>query len=315
MSIQFIPTFGTLKYYLGGLNPPKNEIKYNSADYLNSLINRIEKKESKTILKTISQLINESELNFNKVNIYEIEFVNYGYLEIIFRLKFTYESKQFSFIIISSQLPSYVDKVHQDFIHTKDFQQYFPNFILQVFDYDEFKLSKSNLPISFFTQIDINLCRCIAKNESYSQNWGIYNPEPIYRFEPFDDELSEFTKQMIIASLIGTYNHQLQKGVACSRASGDDFILLRTFDYSPKSMKECWRMISVRDEIEIDFQSYCDLVTKEFQIPTKLSDKQVIDNSIKINHKSKEAFSLETIQKGIELGKEMSKFWINKKEI
>ncbi|KAJ5075857.1 actin-101-like [Anaeramoeba ignava] len=165
MSIQFIPTFGTLKYYLGGLNPPKNEIKYNSVDYLNSLINRIEKKESKTILKTISQLINESELNFNKVNIYEIEFVNYGYLEIIFGLKFTYESKQFSFIIISSQLPSYVDKVHQDFIHTKDFQQYFPNFILQVFDYDEFKLSKSNLPISFFTQININLCRCIAKNE------------------------------------------------------------------------------------------------------------------------------------------------------
>ncbi|KAJ5073539.1 hypothetical protein M0811_08656 [Anaeramoeba ignava] len=311
MSIQFVPTFGPLKYYLGGLYAPKNEIKYNPDDYLNSLIQRIEKKESKAILETISQLINDSELNFDKINIYEIEFVNYGSLEIIFRLKFTYKSKEMSFIIVSSQLPSLIEKVHQDFIHTKEFHKHFPNLILEVFNYDEFQLSKSKLSISFFTQIDLNLCRCIAKNKSYSENWGIYNPEPIYRFEPFDNELSEFTKQMIIASLIGTYNHKLQKGISCSRASGGDFVLLRNFDYSQKSLKECWRMISVRNEIEIDFQNYCDLIIKEFQISSKISDQKVIDDSLKINHNSKEAFKLETIQKGIELGKEMNKIWIN----
>lgn len=140
--------------------------------------------------------------------------------------------------------------------------------------------------------------RCIA---AYNGWWGMYVPEPMYRFEVFDETIGDLVCIGMIAKLVSLYDHEKQLGLSACRLSGGDFMFPKDWDAKEvtlESVLDDLYLIAARQLISCPFEEYLDILRREFQRYTIADNPECAI----INVKSRAIMSKEIIEKGIQLG-------------
>lgn len=148
--------------------------------------------------------------------------------------------------------------------------------------------------------------RCIA---SYG-NYGVYIPEPYYRFESFSIEDCYLVTKAIVACLVRLYNDKEKLGIASCKIGGGDFILEKKYDeilHTENSVLDNIHLVSARELIQIELKDYLELLRSELAKVTYYTSEKNRDKSIMINHKNRVAMSKEAIEDGITLGLKLRK--------
>jgi len=149
--------------------------------------------------------------------------------------------------------------------------------------------------------------RCIASQE---HEYGIYVPEPFYRFDTFNKEDRTTVNICMIANLIRLYDEERKLGLGACKIGGGDFILEKSWDDSSKSIDvtlEKMKLIAAREMISTNLEKYEELLLNEFSKRTyykKIDDR---DPSILVNHKNRIPMTLDEIKSGISLGRKLRK--------
>lgn len=148
--------------------------------------------------------------------------------------------------------------------------------------------------------------RCIATK----YNWGVYVPEPEYRFEEFSEKDKSTVHRAMIAYLINLYDQEREIGISNCKLGGGDFILKKKWDFTEHSIKNTlnnMHLIAARDTINTSLNNYIDIIKNEFSIATKIFfTKEEV--AATINIKNTISFSDEDIEKGIALGLSLRKY-------
>lgn len=139
--------------------------------------------------------------------------------------------------------------------------------------------------------------RCIAADGGA---WGMYVPEPIYRFECFNKDVAEMVCIGMIAKIVSLYNHKKQEGISACRLSGGDFMFPKGWDSNEidiNTILDNLYLIAAREKISCSFDEYLDIIRKEFS-------KYTIDckDKVLINVRGRAIMSDDIIEKGIKLG-------------
>lgn len=149
--------------------------------------------------------------------------------------------------------------------------------------------------------------RCIASQDT---GWGIYVPEPFYRFEHFSPDEQQLVNTSIIANMIKIYDQEKGLGLASCKIGGGDFILEREWSFKQKDIASTlkhMKLIAARKMISVDFKTYINILQKEFKHNTYYKFFEDRDCSILVNHKSRIPMKDEEIEKGIQLGLKLRK--------
>ena len=146
--------------------------------------------------------------------------------------------------------------------------------------------------------------RCIS---NFKENFGLYIPEPKYRFVPTNEKQTSVIKTCIIAKLISSFDTKNNLGISKVEVIGGDFILPKGWEKQEPTYENTLndlKLISIRDSINCSLDEYIDLVKKEFPLKTKIPDNYKANNNYILNTCSEIPFTEQEINKGIELGLE-----------
>ncbi len=146
--------------------------------------------------------------------------------------------------------------------------------------------------------------RCIASCED--ENWGVYVPEPIYRFEDFNKTEADIVNSAMIAKLISLFDTQKNEGLSQCKLGGGDFVLLKGWeDRTPTTewILENLYLIAARDKIHCSIEEYINIIRNEFSRIT-IKDHP---STLKLNIRGRLPMTVYQIEKGIALGKSMLK--------
>ncbi len=228
----------------------------------------------------------------NNINVEDlkIEFINYGKTELVYVLtekngkRVTLLVKQpaveFGQVRKEAELLTQLDKTHDNIVAPIDY----------------FKFGDQELYVTPY----MNQARCVAS----SCSWGIYIPEPIYRFESFTEEQRSIVNRCMIAKLVSLYNFEAKTGIRSCKLGGGDFMLPKGWENETPTLENTLNnlyLIAARDTINCSFDEYLEIIRKEFSITT--IDKNQDD--LIINLRGRVPMSLEDIEEGIELGKKI----------
>lgn len=153
----------------------------------------------------------------------------------------------------------------------------------------------------------IHQARCIA---TYANNYGVYIPEPYYRFEAYNEEDEYLISKVIIANLIRLYDEENKLALGECKIGGGDFIMEKEFDSVPHTEENAlkyMKLISARKLINLEIKDYIKLLKEEFSKRTYYRTLQEKDPSILVNLKNRVPMSPEAINDGIELGLKLRK--------
>lgn len=149
--------------------------------------------------------------------------------------------------------------------------------------------------------------RCIA---SQDHGYGIYVPEPFYRFDTFTPREREVVNTCMIANLVRLYDDEKEQGLGACKIGGGDFILDKSWDTSTKDIDdtlESMKLIAAREMIPMSFDDYLQQLLIEFSERTYYRNIEDRDPNILINHKNRIPMTFGEIGEGIELGKHLRK--------
>lgn len=144
----------------------------------------------------------------------------------------------------------------------------------------------------------INQTRCVASYDT----WGVYVPEPYYRFVPFNHEQESIVNTCMIAKLISLYDFETETGLSRCKLGGGDFMLEKGFENKSLTISNILNnlyLIAARSSIKCSFPTYLDILRDEFSKKTIDEDQ----NKLLINLRGRVAMSEDDIEKGIILGK------------
>ena len=222
-----------------------------------------------------------------------LEFINYGDTQLVFVL--STNGKKYSLLITQNAAPLGITK--QEFDNLNTLANICPSVIVKPEYY--FTFWGKELYIAPY----IEQARCIASQDT---GYGIYVPEPFYRFELFNDEERKNVNICMIANLIRLYNEELNQGLGSCKIGGGDFILEKSWDKSDKSLETTlkkMKLIAARELITMSFDNYQEQLFYDFSNRTYYSDIKDRDAAYLINHKNRVPMTEEEITKGIEYGK------------
>lgn len=145
----------------------------------------------------------------------------------------------------------------------------------------------------------IHQARCVASD----YKWGMYIPEPIYRFENFTPKQESIVNTCMIAKLISLYDSDKQQGIGTCRLGGGDFMLPKDWERNPQptindTLQNLY-LIAARTMVPCSLEQYENLIRDEFSRRT-INEK---DGSVTINHRGRVPMSPEDIESGIALGR------------
>lgn len=149
--------------------------------------------------------------------------------------------------------------------------------------------------------------RCVA---SQDVGYGVYVPEPYYRFEPFLEFESNVVNTCMIANLIRLYDEERCQGIGACKIGGGDFILDKSWDNCDKSIEstlERMKLIAAREMIPMSLDDYSERILFEFTNKSYYSKIEHRDPKFLINHKNRVPMNLDVVKDGIELGKQLRK--------
>jgi len=220
----------------------------------------------------------------------KLDFINYGKTELVYVL--TDGTGQQSTILVKQPAVEF-GKVKQE-----------ANNLTQLNKVD----SKVVAPIDYFSYGDqelfvttyIKQARCIASDGV----WGMYIPEPFYRFEPFTQEQKSLVNSCMIAKLISLYDVDKCRGISKCKLGGGDFILPKDWESKTPTIDNILDnlyLIAARDMISCSFDEYVDIIRDEFSKRT-IGDDQ---DSLRLNIRGRVPMEYEEIEQGIALGKQL----------
>lgn len=222
----------------------------------------------------------------------KFEFINYGDTELVYVLDDKGIKK--TLLIGQPNLPK--GTVKTEYENLQKLGERFPNLVITPINYFSNEHREAYLTPYLYQ------ARCIA---SQTQGYGVYIPEPFYRFENFTDEDSYQICKVIIANLIRLYDADLKLALAECKIGGGDFILEKEYDNEPHTEANTLKrmhLIAARKLINIELKDYIKMIKREFTNFTYYSSLEERDANILINLKNRFPMTRETVEDGIELG-------------
>lgn len=275
-------------------------IPSNGFEYHRILPNQDIFNEFKKTLEFLNEVFSERikteapELANNKLSLH---FINYGDTQLVY--VFSTGTKRYAVLV--GQPATEMGTVKKEFANLRMLSENNQNEIVTPIYY--FANNNRELYIAPY----VFRSRCIASQDN---GWGLYIPEPHYRFELFNEKERFLVNSSIIANLVRLYDFKNNCGIGSCKVSGGDFILERDWSFEEKTLDNTikrMKLIAARELITTSFENYINLLRKEFSIKTYYSNESEKDKSILINHKSRIPMTDEEIETGIELGIKVKK--------
>lgn len=270
-------------------NKDNISIGYIEPDYIE--VN--EEQDINTEYKKIKAFLNryvERYSKNNKVPIEDltIEFINYEKTELVYVLS---EKTGKRTTLLVKQPAVQLGKIKQEAQNLITLEKRSKNIVAPI---DYFQLEDQELFVTPY----INQARCIA---SY-RDWGMYIPEPYYRFEKFTKQQEKIVNSCMIAKLVSLYDFTNKEGISSCKLGGGDFMLPKGWEeYEPtieNTLNELY-LIAAREKVKCPFDEYISIIRDEFSRAT-IDENQ--ENLI-INLRGRVPMQIEDIKSGIELGK------------
>ena len=223
------------------------------------------------------------------VDNYSLEFINYGRTQLVYVL--TDNSTDEKVTILAKQPIVEYGKIKQEADNLANLA-IFDKCVIVPIDY------YSNNEEELYVTPYIPQARCVAS----AGDWGMYIPEPFYRFENFTAEQKEIVNSCMIAKLISLYDMKSGKGVAKCKLGGGDFMLPKGWEDLPPSIDATINnlyLIAAREMIDCSLGDYLDLIRSEFSRATINEN----EDDLVLNIRGRVPMSISEIENGIELGK------------
>ena len=271
-----------------------NSIGMNDNHAIYHKINRNQSlvQETKKSITFIKRILNE--LGLKECN---VEFINYGDTELVYVIK---NGNNIKSTLLLSQPWLEKDVLKKEYNNLLTLKNICPKLVISPTQYFEWNNREAYLTPYYYQ------ARCIATD----YNYGVYIPEPYYRFESFSSEDSYLISKIIVASLIKLFDEKNNLGLASCKIGGGDFILEKGFDNLPHTETNAINNIhltAARNLINIDLKEYIKLLRKELVQRTYYNSEEYRDKSILINLKNRAPMSIEAIEDGIDLGLKLRK--------
>lgn len=224
-----------------------------------------------------------------------LQFINYGDTQLVYVLN----SGDKRYTILVGQPAAEPGIVQREYENLKQFGKNNKNNVVVPFYYN--RDDERELYVTPY----INQARCIACDDS---GWGIYVPEPYYRFEEFSEQERKVVNASMIAMLIRLYDAENGQGISACKIGGGDFMLEKGFENVPltyENILKRMKLIAARDKLTISLEEYIEKIKSEFSKRTYYKSEEQRDKSVMINHKCRIPMSKDEIEKGIELGMQL----------
>ncbi len=221
----------------------------------------------------------------------KLEFINYGKTQLVYVLT---EPNGKRVTILTKQPAVEFGKVRQEAENLKFLNTLDKNVIAPI---DYFKFGDQELYVTPY----MHQARCVAHD---GISWGMYIPEPFYRFKNFNKAQKEIVTTCMIAKLVSYYNFKTNEGIAACKFGGGDFMLPKGWENNMPTLSNTYKnlhFIAAREKIKCSFNQYLEIIRDEFSRPT-INEAQ---SNLKINHRARGFIDESSIEKGIMLGKKI----------
>lgn len=222
---------------------------------------------------------------------FELEFINYGRTELVYVLTDLTNSEKVT--ILAKQPIVEFGKVKEEVQNLVNLKK-IDGLIVAPIDY--YAENNQELYITPY----IKQARCIASDSK----WGMYIPEPFYRFENFTEQQEHIVNSCMIAKLVSLYDFENKKGIGSCKLGGGDFMLPKDWELEIPTIENTLNnlyLISAREMINCSFEEYLSIIRNEFSKVTINED----ENTLKINIRGRVKMEESDIENGIELGKQI----------
>lgn len=220
----------------------------------------------------------------------QLEFINYGKTELVYVLT---EPNGERVTILTKQPAVEFGKVKQEAQNLRELKKVDKRIVAPI---DYYRLGDQELYVTPY----INQARCVASDES----WGMYVPEPFYRFEGFTREQEQVVNSCMIAKLVSLYDFEKGQGIASCKLGGGDFMLPKGWEKETPTIQGTLKdlyLIAAREMLECSFEDYLNIIRREFSRRT-INENQ---DELLLNLRGRVPMKLEDIENGIELGKQL----------
>ena len=219
------------------------------------------------------------------------EFINYGRTQIVYVLTDKATNEKVT-ILVKQPVVEY-GKVKQEADNLKNLKLV-DNLVVAPIDY------YSNGEQELYVTPYIEQARCVASD----RKWGVYVPEPFYRFEDFSEKQESVVNACMIAKLVSMYDFENNQGIAACKLGGGDFMLEKGWEDKPLTIENTLKslyFIAAREMLKCSFEDYLKIIKSEFSRAT-INENQ---DELLVNIRGRVAMNIQDIESGIELGKQI----------
>lgn len=228
----------------------------------------------------------------------KLEFINYGDTELVYVVHDNNQKR----VLLIGQPAIQFGTVKKEYDILQKLYQQNPSLIVSPTHYFKAEDKEAYLAPYFYQ------ARCIA---TQNHGYGVYIPEPYYRFEKFNDDEEYLVNTAIVASMVSLYNEEENLGLAACKIGGGDFILEKDYDSEEHNIENTVKrlhLIAARELIDIELKDYIQLLRHELSKITYYRKQSERDKNILINYKNRYPMSSESIEDGIALGLKLRKY-------
>lgn len=259
--------------------------------YIEIKDNQTKYKEYKKITMFLDKFL-KYYANKYKKNIEDLKltFINYGKTELVYVLSDNNNNKVT--LLVKQPAVNFGD-IYEEMQNLMVLKQKDNNVIAPI---DYFYINNQELYVTPY----INQARCIA---SYN-NWGMYIPEPWYRFENFTSEQEQVVTTCMIAKLVSLYDFEKQQGIINCKLGGGDFMLPKGWENETPTIDNTLNnlyLIAARKKINCPYEKYLEIVRSEFSRTTINEDQ----TKLIINLRGRVPMNIDCIDEGINLGRRL----------
>lgn len=251
--------------------------------------------------KAIESIVREfAKKNYLDASEAECQFINYGDTELVYVLSFG--ERKYTMLVGQPIAP--FGAVYLESILLKNYESIDPKTVVAPVDYFSEKVEMFNDTFTrecYITPYHMQ-ARCVASQEN---GYGVYVPEPYYRFEKFSNKENNIVCACMIAKLISLYDIKRKCGIAACKIGGGDFMLEKGWNSKALTVANTldnMKLIAAREEIFCSLKDYIEIIKSEFSKPTYYRNQEERDPSILINHKNRMPIGEEIIKMGIHIG-------------
>jgi len=250
------------------------------------------REEYKKILNNIEHyVINYAKGKGKEIKDFALEFINYGRTQLVYVL--TDKTTGEKITILAKQPVVEYGKVKQEHDNLINLKRVDDCVVAPIDYYSE---NDQELYVTSYIQ----QARCVASE----RKWGMYVPEPFYRFDNFSQEQEEIVNTCMIAKLVSLYDFENNHGIGKCKLGGGDFMLPKGWEIQTPTIENTLNslyLIAARELIECSFEEYLDIIRSEFSRSTIEED----ESQLQLNVRGRVPMNIKDIENGIELGKEI----------